>query len=387
MSAYKPPATSAQRQLMSSMGRASIGSRAGIPGSRMGMVGQPQNEGRPMTSVSGAGYKGNTDNNRVFDPLNIAKGHAAPLAEKSENSMEEKAKEMEKAVHGLFDASTEALSVKDFPLTLEKAKEAGKSERALCKFRESHGLVDQINLDLTFSICFNLGNAYYYNKMYDDAINTYQLIIKNKQYPHSAKIRVNMGNIYFDQRKYPLAIKMYRMAIDQIPSTGKELRCKIFRSIGNTFVRLGQFQDAIDSYEQAMIGSVDIQTAFNLLVCLYARGDKEKMKRHFMKMVTIPVNGMIEDDDDLDEKVNDTSDRPDQLKDELNKRKEYHDEKILQGARLIAPVIDENDDWIAGYKWIMDQLRHENETVASKLEIDLSMAYMSKGELIMSLVM
>ena len=139
---------------------------------------------------------------------------------------------------------------------------------------------------------------------------------------------------------------------------------------------VGQFQDGIDSYEQAMVGSVDIQTAFNLLVCLYARGDKEKMKRHFMKMVTIPIAGVIEDEDDVfgvnDDKgaMNDTE-RPDLLKDELIKRKEYHDEKVLQGARLIAPVIDENDDWIAGYKWIMDQLRHENETVASKLEIDL----------------
>jgi hypothetical protein len=52
-----------------------------------------------MTSVSGAGYKGVTDNNRAFDPLNIAKGHAAPLVEKSENSMEEKAKEMEKVIY------------------------------------------------------------------------------------------------------------------------------------------------------------------------------------------------------------------------------------------------------------------------------------------------
>lgn len=292
MSAFKPPGTSTQRQLMSSMGRAAIGSRAGIPGSRMGMMmAGGQNEGRPMTSVSGAGYQGMKDNNRVFDPLNIAKGHAAPLSEKTENSMEEKAKEMEKSVHRLFEASAEAIAMKDMTLGLEKAKEAGKAERALCKFRENHGLVEQINLDLTYSVCFNLGNAYYHNKMYEDAINTYQLVIKNKQYPHSARLRINMGNIYFDQKKFPLAIKMYRMAIDQIPSTGKELRCKIFRNIGNTFVRLGQFQDAIDSYESAMIGSMDIQTAFNLLVCLYARGDKEKMKRHFMKMVTMPVAG------------------------------------------------------------------------------------------------
>ena len=55
------------------------------------------------------------------------------------------------------------------------------------------------------------------------------------------------GNIYYQQRKYPAAIKMYRMALDQIPNTGKETRFKIMRNIGNAFVRLGQFQDAIQS--------------------------------------------------------------------------------------------------------------------------------------------
>ena len=63
-----------------------------------------------------------------------------------------------------------------------------------------------------------------------------------------------MGNIYYEQKKYPSAIKMcrmaldqipwhplthphtplhpltrYRMALDQIPSTGREVRLKITR--------------------------------------------------------------------------------------------------------------------------------------------------------------
>ena len=57
------------------------------------------------------------------------------------------------------------------------------------------------------------------------------------------------------QKNYPMAIKMYRMALDQISSTGKEIRLKIMRNIGNAFVRLGQFQDAIQSYEGIMEGN------------------------------------------------------------------------------------------------------------------------------------
>jgi sugar phosphate permease len=30
-------------------------------------------------------------------------------------------------------------------------------------------------------------------------------------------------------------------------------------------------------------------------------------------------------------------------------------------ARLIAPVVEEKGDWVAGYKWVMDQLRPDYE--------------------------
>ena len=193
----------------------------------------------------------------------------------------------------------------------------------LCKFREGKGLIEQINLDLTYAICFNLANAYYHNKMYEEALNTYQLIVRNKQYPQSGRLRVNMGNIYYEQKKFPQAIKMYRMALDQIPSTGKELRFRIFRNIGNAFVKLGQFQDAVDSYDSIMAGSADIQTAFNLLLCLYVRGDKEKMKRHFLKMLSIPIVGMTDDDEDKVEEDGDgTNEKKDLLKEELAARHE-----------------------------------------------------------------
>merc|ERR1719453_2298817 len=213
--------------------------QGGVPQSRMmtgAQTGGGATEARPMTSVSGAGYKTASKGSRNFDPLGAAtRGPAPPLASKGENSPEE----MEKQVNALIEQSAEAAAKNNLADALEKAREAGKKERQLCKHREQHGLVDQINLDLTYSVCFNLANAYHLNGMYDEALHTYSLIVKNKQYPQSGRLRVNMGNIYYEQKKYTNAIKMYRMALDQIPNTGKEVRCKIQRNIGNSFVRLG----------------------------------------------------------------------------------------------------------------------------------------------------
>ena len=90
----------------------------------------------------------------------------------------------------------------DFQGALEKAKECGKRERQLVKHREQHGLMEAVNQDLTYAVCFNLASCYQKNKMWSDALNTYSTIVKNKQYPHAGRLRVNMGNIFFEQKKW-----------------------------------------------------------------------------------------------------------------------------------------------------------------------------------------
>lgn len=131
---------------------------------------------------------------------------------------------MEKEVNNLIEESARLALKKQYQAALDRAKEAGKLERQLCKKREEHGLADQINIDLTYSVCFNLANQHHCCGMYLEALNAYSLIVKNKQYAQSGRLRVNMGNIYYEQKKYSAAIKMYRMALDQIPNTGREIR-------------------------------------------------------------------------------------------------------------------------------------------------------------------
>ena len=69
--------------------------------------------------------------------------------------------------------SLQSKSIGKFTESLEKAKEAGKKERALCKYREKHQMQDQISLDLTYAVLFNLANQYHANKMYNEAQDRY----------------------------------------------------------------------------------------------------------------------------------------------------------------------------------------------------------------------
>jgi len=56
---------------------------------------------------------------------------------------------------------------------------------------------------------------------------------------------------------------MYKMALDLIPTTSKEIRFKIQKNIGHSYVKLDKFSDAISSYDQIMKGAPDFPTAMN----------------------------------------------------------------------------------------------------------------------------
>ena len=85
---------------------------------------------------------------------------------------------------------------------LQKAKEAATKEKKIRSLRENTGCLDQVNIDLTFYVFYNLANMYHANGLHQEAINSYTIILKNKQYPQASRLRVNMGNIFFEQKKY-----------------------------------------------------------------------------------------------------------------------------------------------------------------------------------------
>ena len=58
---------------------------------------------------------------------------------------------------------------------------------------------EQMNLDITYSVLFNLALSYHRQQLFQEASNTYNVIVKNKMFSNAARLRVNMGNIYYEQ--------------------------------------------------------------------------------------------------------------------------------------------------------------------------------------------
>jgi len=345
------------------------------------------NSARPMTSVRAAGFsrqgKGNgTTSHGGFDPFNQA-GYISSSNEKPPSpTPEEQIKSLEKKINQIVEESTLYLSGPNpnIQLALEKAKDAAKKERLLAKQREQMGFGDQLNLDLTYCALFTLANCYHANKMYHEALNTYTIIVKNKMFNQAGRLRVNMGNIYFEQKKYPQAVKMYRMALDQISNANKEIRLRIMRNIGNACVKMAQFQDAITSYETVMETIPDFQTGFNLVLCYFALGNIEKMKKGFQQLVFIQPN-CIEQNDELgslskDESIEDHEVfNEDNLRALAREKKQIAHKYINLAAKLIAPVIEES--FSLGYDWVVEAIKSSpNSEIANELEISKAIQYL-----------
>ncbi|XP_067008666.2 intraflagellar transport protein 88 homolog isoform X2 [Anabrus simplex] len=267
---------------------------------------------------------------------------------------------------------------------LDKAKEASTKERSLIRMQEQTGLSENHNLDLTFSVLFNLANQYDANEMYTEALNTYTVITKNRMFTNANRLKINMGNIYFKLGQYPKAIKMYRMALDQVPNTHRELRIKIMHNIGIVFVKMGQFNEACSSFEYIMQEKPEFATGLHLILCHYALGDKDRMKRGFQMLLEVPLN--IDDED----RYNSLSDDPtanlileviktDSLRKMERQMKQDAEKSILTAAKLISPVIE--DSFSAGYDWCVDAIKSSNYAIlANDLEINRAVMYLRQKE-------
>ncbi|VDP24165.1 unnamed protein product [Schistosoma margrebowiei] len=331
--------------------------------------------GRPMTSVRAAGYSSmgrrlSTGNQGWLDgqtvPATVDVSAVPPLESKPEDSSEERIKNMEKKVNHLIEESCVAACQAEITLALEKAKEASRKERVLARQREQLGVADQINLDLTYSVLFNLANRYTANGMYQEALNTYQAIVRNKMFAHAGRLKVNMGNIYYIQKNYSKAIKFFRMGLDQVPNTHKLM------------------SEAITAFEHIMQEEPDTKTGFNLIVCYFIKGDRNKMKYAFQQLLQVDLHL---DDEDRYLQHNDDKQydlileviQNDELRQYEKKKKVQAENFIKLAAKIISPLIESN--FSTGYDWCIDQVKMSSyHEIAHDLEIDKAVMFLKQKD-------
>lgn len=241
------------------------------------------------------------------------------------------------------------------------------------KYLEANELSDFFNSDLLFSVGMNLANFYERNELVAEALAEYGKLLNAKSSDSSFLVRVNMGNLYFRQEKFSLAIKMYKMALDMAHSKYALVKFKIMRNIGHCYIRVKEFHEAISAYETVMSKFPDLETAFNLLLCLYITRDQEKMKRAFADMLAVETywsSSAAETPRFAD----------DPISKELYSRHAKAHRLIIDAAKLIAPVIE--GSVIAGFDWVIESLKNSSYSeVLQEIEISKALVYVRQKDI------
>jgi len=225
------------------------------PSAYVGIGGRPLTGARPMTSNYAAGYSSN------FDPLNDqgqSDSYVPDLIDREENSVEFEIRKREQEVHTLLEASSQARRDYDCNLAVEKAREAVRANEALTAFRDRNSLMDQANQDLDFGVHFALASHLQAAGLNREALSLYSNLTNQKySLTDISKVRISMGNIYFSMGKYVEAISMYRRGVDSINNDFRHTRMKIMTNIGSAWIKLGQFSEAITTFESIEDGYRD----------------------------------------------------------------------------------------------------------------------------------
>lgn len=327
---------------------------------------------RPMTA--GAGYTSSTSN-KVKQKLEVRQ---------RTKSLFEIIKDTEKEIHALIEDSVTILEHGESFLALEKAREAVKLEKSLSEQRELNGSSKEHEVDLTFAAWFLLANIYEKNEMFSESIETYSYLLNTgvfKSSDYITRIRINMGHLHYSLKNYQESIKMYRMALDHIQRGARSLRHRIHRTIGNIFVELGSLREAIVDYEAVVMSSdADIETCFNLLLCYIKTGITDKVKKTFVKMISVTISeGSL--DSSLLSDVSHNSDIDIISKDGSKTNIENDTHELLLFASRLTCFMSHGKYWEQGYDWVRDQLKDKLPSIYHRIEIEEALQHLRENNL------
>lgn len=129
-------------------------------------------------------------------------------------------------------------------------------------------------VSLNISPLVNKANKLYNKEKYEDAYELYKKA--SILYPDNEEIKFNLSDCAYKLKRYREAVDGFlRLSM----SKDIDLREKSFYNIGNTFMEVGQFGDAISSYKQALLLKPnDLRAKRNLEIAKLMQQEQKKQE-------------------------------------------------------------------------------------------------------------
>ncbi len=184
----------------------------------------------------------------------------------------------------------------------------------------------------------NEGVDQYHQKKYNDAEVNFKKGLEKM--PESFQGNFNLGDAYYKQQRYDEAMKQYGASLTK--TKDKDQIAKVYHNIGNTFLKQQKYKESIESYKNSLkLNPKDEDTKYNLSYALSMlnnkqndKNDKDKNKDQNKDQNKDKKDQDKKDQDkkDQDKKDQDKKDQQQQPKDK-NKISKDEAERILNALK------------------------------------------------------
>ncbi len=166
----------------------------------------------------------------------------------------------------------------------------------------------------------NNGVDKYKNKKFADAEVNFKKGLDKE--PASFITNFNLGDAYYQQQRYDEALNSYKAALPQAKT--KEEKAKVYHNIGNSLLKSKQIKESIEAYKNSLkLNPNDEETKYNLSYALdLLKNQKNQQKQNQDK------NQQNKDQNKKDQDKKDQDQNKDQQnKDQQNKQNQQQNQK------------------------------------------------------------
>jgi len=121
------------------------------------------------------------------------------------------------------------------------------------------------------------GNKLYHKELYEQAQTEFQKGADKNEKSFAANY--NLGNAFYRQQKFPEAINAYIKAISETDNKNK--KAMAFHNIGNALLESGQYAQSVQAYKESLkLNPTDHETRYNLAVAQHFLKQQQQQNKN-----------------------------------------------------------------------------------------------------------
>jgi tetratricopeptide (TPR) repeat protein len=192
----------------------------------------------------------------------------------------------------------------------------------------------------------NEGVDQYHQKKYTDAEVNFKKGLE--KVPDSFQGNFNLGDAYYKQQRYDEAMKQYGASLTK--TNDKDQKAKVYHNIGNTFLKQQKYKEGIESYKNSLkLNPKDEDTKYNLSYALSMLNNQQNKNDKNNKDKNKDQNkDKNQDKKDQDKKDQDKKDqdKKDQNKQDQQKQQPQDINKISkdEAERILGALKNDEKD-------------------------------------------